>query len=205
MMCISNNCKLAQTHYLLNNSRLESIGYYKYLGIKISLNLSWREHIIDTCIKATRVLNILRRTMYGCTLEARAKVYTALVYPHLETCAPVWSPHDRVAREELEKVQRRALRWICRAKWDRDAHKWSLSTEECHAKFDMLSVQQRHFLLSCVQVCKIVKHLDCINFDNYFTFNSSITRCASSSLNVLPSCINSYRYSFCTLPMEYTS
>ena len=37
---------------------------------------------------------------------------------HLSTqeklkCAPVWTPYQKGAQDDLEKVQRRATRWIC--------------------------------------------------------------------------------------------
>ena len=130
--------------------------------------------------------------MHGCTQQAKARAYTSLVRPHLETCAPVWTPHGEMAREQLEKVQR----WICGARWDKTLHQWTKHHEECRSTLGLLTIQQRHHLLLCCQVYKIVNKLDYIDFDQYFTFNSSITRRESFCINVLPSRINSYRYSF---------
>ncbi len=70
-------------------------------------------------ITSHSVLNILRRSLRGCSKIAKAKAYTALVRPHLEFCVQVWSPHQKCATDELEKVQKRAARWIC-AKWNRN-------------------------------------------------------------------------------------
>lgn len=52
-------------------------------------------------------------------------VMVIYVRPHLETCAPVWSPHGKISREQLEKVQRGAMRWICDARQDKTLHQWT--------------------------------------------------------------------------------
>ena len=70
---------------------------------------SWTDHVLEAKTKATRVLNLLRRSMQGCSTQAKARAYTALVCPHLETCAPVWTPYQKGAQDDLEKVQRRAV------------------------------------------------------------------------------------------------
>ena len=74
--------------------------------------------------KANQALNLLRWTMYGCTKNAKERAYSALVRSHLEHCAPVWNPYQQKDCETLEKVQRRAARWIG-ASWDPHSRKWS--------------------------------------------------------------------------------
>ena len=64
-------------------------------------------------MKATRVLNLLRRAMQGCSKQAKTRAYIALVRPCLETCSPVWTPYEKGAQDDLEKVQKCAARWIC--------------------------------------------------------------------------------------------
>ena len=139
-LLISNCRKPAVLHYHLNNSPLETVDNYKYLGVKITSKLSWNDHTADVSLKASRILNVLRRSMHGCSQQAEARAYVSLVRPHLETCAPVWSPHGKVA-----KVQRRATRWICGARWDRDLYQWTKHHEDCRSMLrGLLTIQQRH-------------------------------------------------------------
>ena len=141
------------------------------------------------------MLNLLRRSMYGCSEQAKARAYTALVRPQLETCSPVWSPYQKGAQDDLEKVQKRAARWIC-ARWDRTNHQWSKSYEECRSRLKWATVQQRHMLLSCCQAFKVIHNLDCLDFHEYLSFNESRTRSHRLSLRPTGSRINSFRYSF---------
>jgi len=141
------------------------------------------------------MLNLLRRSMQGSSKQAKARAYTALVCPHLETCAPVWTPYQKGALDDLEGVQRRAARWIC-SKWDKVSRCWSKTYEECRSQLRWPTVQQRHQLLSCCQTFKIIHNLDCLNFDDYLCFNQSPTRSHSLTLRCTRSRINSFRYSF---------
>ena len=108
LLCIrnTNKKKLVSHTYHLNNSPLEWVDTYKYLGVKIQNKLSWGEHIQEVSNKATRVLNVLRRSMFGCHHEAKKRAYMALVRPHLEYCSPVWSPHQHKLTDALEKYRR---------------------------------------------------------------------------------------------------
>ena len=99
MMRVTNKKKLISYTYCLNNSPLEWVDTYKYLGVKIQSKLVWGEHILDVSNKVSRMLNVLRRSMYGCHHAAKKSAYMALVRPHLEYCFPVWSPHQHKLNE----------------------------------------------------------------------------------------------------------
>ena len=78
---------------------LELVDTFRYLGVRINSKLTWTDHVSETKTKATCVLNLLRRSMQGCSNQAKARAYTALVRPHLETCACMDSlPSRRVPR-----------------------------------------------------------------------------------------------------------
>ena len=63
------------------------------------------DHVSEARLKAAHLLNLLRRNMHGCNKLAKARAYSALVCPHLESCSPVWSPYQKDAQDALEKVQ----------------------------------------------------------------------------------------------------
>ena len=138
VMRITNKKIFISFDYKLNDLSLEWVNTFKFLGIKITQK-------VDTHIGsfATRLLNLLRRNMSGCSKQAKSRPYTALVQPQLETSVPVWSPCD-----SIEKVQKRAARWIC-AKWDKDSFQWSHSYDDCRLELGWQTLKQRRKLLIC--------------------------------------------------------
>ena len=112
--------------YYLNGTNLEWVNSFRYLGVLVDTKLRWNIHCHCIAVKATRILNILKRSMSGCSQWSKVIAYRALVLPHLEYCAPVWNPYTAKNIEILEKVQKRAARWIT-AKWDNNAKCWDKS------------------------------------------------------------------------------
>ena len=77
--------------------------------------------------------------------------------------------------ETLEKVQRRAARWVC-ARWDASSFSWSKSYKQCCSELKWLSLNKRRDLSICCQIYKIVNHLDCIDFNKYLALSGANTR-----------------------------
>jgi len=98
--------------YHLGPSPLTVVDSYTYLGITISSDLRWENHVTTVSAKATRVLNFVRRNIYGCTPDAKELAYTSLVRPLLEYATPAWDPYRAKDINKLEMVQRRAARFV---------------------------------------------------------------------------------------------
>ena len=113
---ITNKWNKIQYTYSLAKTQLDWVDSYRYLGLIINSKLKWGDHCHFVAAKATRGLNLLCRSMYGCNKKPKERVYKALVRPHLEYCCPVWTAHT-TDRNTIEKVQKRAARWI-NARWD---------------------------------------------------------------------------------------
>ena len=104
--------------YSINNTTLEWVDAFRYLGVTINNKLKWEDHISEVTAKASGILNLLRRTMWGCHRDAKTRAYAALVHPILEYSVPVWAPHEQKHVDTMEKEQRRAARWVSGARWD---------------------------------------------------------------------------------------
>ena len=90
------------------------LGVKLNLGVKIQSNLKWDVHCKQVAAKATNTLNVLKRNL-GSTKEVREKAYKSLVRPQVEYAAPVWSPWLAKDKARIERVQRRAARYVCNA------------------------------------------------------------------------------------------
>jgi len=84
----------------------------KYLGVNITADLSWSSQAASTAGKANSTLGFLRRNLKGCPAELKETAYISLVRSVLKYCATVWDPYLVKDRDELEKVQRRAGRFV---------------------------------------------------------------------------------------------
>ena len=86
----------------------------KYLGVTITKDLKWNTHISNVCTKADRTLGFLRRNLFSCPQDVREAAYKGLVRPILEYGSSVWDPHYEGLIDDLEKVQKRAARFVTR-------------------------------------------------------------------------------------------
>ena len=100
--------------YSLHNQTLENAQPAKYLGITISDNMDWGQHISEISSKATKTLGFLRRNLTFAPKSTKKVECKTLVRPKLEYAAPIWSPNSKLRINQVEKVQRTAARWTCR-------------------------------------------------------------------------------------------
>ena len=98
--------------YEMDDQALTTIKSTPYLGVTISRKLQWTEHIDATVFAANRMLGFLRRTLGRCPENIKEKAYKATVRPKLEYCSSVWDPHHQTDIEKIEKVQKRAARFV---------------------------------------------------------------------------------------------
>ncbi len=182
--------------YAINNNQLDWVDTYKYLGVIIHKKLSWSNHILEASSKAMKVLNLLRRTMHGTSNASKQLAYIALVRPHLEYCSPIWNPHQKKYIQELEKVQKRAARWVGGVRWNRSTNNWTEAYDVTCLKLGWLSLLNRRTYLDCCQTFKIINGSDCIVFHDYFKRNKGNLRLKSHNLFIPQSRINAFRYSY---------
>jgi len=91
---------------------LSTVSSHTYLGITVSSDLKWHEHISNICLKATRTLNFVRHNTYCCSQEAKNLAYLSLVRPNLEYAAAAWDLYTAKDIQQLKRVQRRAARFV---------------------------------------------------------------------------------------------
>ena len=98
----------------------------KDLGITISYDLSWSNHIYIVVNKANKVLGVFKRVLGSNSLNKFPLLFI-IVRPILEYAAPVWCPFQVKDIVPLEKFQRRALKTGSRPKERRNGLRGTLS------------------------------------------------------------------------------
>ena len=83
------------------------------LGIWISNNLTWRKQVLEQCSKASKMLGFIKRSTRTITnCKARRTLYFTLVRSQMGYATQLWSPQTIDLISRLERVQRRASKYI---------------------------------------------------------------------------------------------
>ena len=98
--------------YTLGSFTLPYCNTFTYLGITVSSDLSWSNHINNIATKATNTLNFIKRNIYFLDATTKSKAYLSLVRPHLEYSSAAWDPYYCKDTILLDKVQNRAARFV---------------------------------------------------------------------------------------------
>lgn len=106
--------------YFLNNNSLQITASYRYLGVYICSDLSWKHHVDYLIAKANQTLGYLKRNFYLAPLSLKLLLYTTYVRPQLEYASSVWDPHHSTLIQGIEAVQNRSARFIS-ANYNRSA------------------------------------------------------------------------------------
>lgn len=100
-----------QFAYNVNGNQLKPVTSQVDLGVTVTYDLSWSEHISNITKKANKIMFLLKKAFTNPTPELAMKLYTTYVRPTIEFAAPVWSPWLIRDKNLLEKIQRSATRW----------------------------------------------------------------------------------------------
>ena len=73
--------KMLSFLYKLCNENLTVLQSYKYLGVTITHDLQWNDHINKICGKASSILRLLQRNLSKSTDEVKIAAFMALVSP----------------------------------------------------------------------------------------------------------------------------
>ena len=97
--------------YQLDGTKLEFFDI-NYFGVNIANDLRWNKHVHEVTNKANKLLGMLRRNLYVCTKDVRETAYLSLARSILEYARTVWDPNCLNLENYLEKVLKRAGRFV---------------------------------------------------------------------------------------------
>jgi hypothetical protein len=100
--------------YELNNCILKTVTDNAYLGLQIHEDLTWDTHIQQVISKANRSLGFLKRNLKRCPQRLKELAYISLVRSITEYGCAIWDPHQAHNIRGVEKIQRRAARFVKR-------------------------------------------------------------------------------------------
>ena len=103
----------APPSHFISGVEIPLVNSTRDLGVLITDTLSWSDHIHLITSKAYKMLGLIRRS-FSNTLSVSNKksLYVSLVKSHLLYCSVIWRPHLRKDIMLLERVQRRASKFL---------------------------------------------------------------------------------------------
>ena len=99
--------------YKLDNAPLKREEVVRDLGVRMDIQLRFREHITSVCKKAYKRLGfVLRRAASFTNLKAISVLYDALIRSQLECNSAIWAPHEAKYSLMLERIQNKYTRYM---------------------------------------------------------------------------------------------
>ena len=129
LLCVSRKWEPLNHEYTLHGKILEMVDSVNYLGVTITLDLRWDQHISNVATKGNQTLGFLRRNLRINSPAVKSIAYKSLVQPTVEYASTVWDPYTNQDRDRVEMVQCRAARYV-------QSHQRSASVTEMLKQLD---------------------------------------------------------------------
>ena len=88
-----------------NNTTLETVVKHKHLGVELSTNLSWKNHITTISESAGKKLNVLAKLKYLLDRNTLTTMYTSFIRTGLEYASIVFCNCTETEEDILESVK----------------------------------------------------------------------------------------------------
>lgn len=169
-----------QRSYVLNGVTLKIVTTARDLGVQVSHDLTWADHITIIVAKANRMLGFLRRHCSGgVSYDTQKTLYVSLVRSHLTYASQVWTPcllGSIHLMRSVERVQRRATRFILRDQ--------ELDYQSRLIHLNLLPLSYFFEYLDLVFLFRCFKSEILLDSSDFVQFNHSRTRHGSSGLDL---------------------
>lgn len=184
--------------YRIDQETLQRVSEYKYLGVIITHNLSWSSHIDYICNKSLKKLGYLRRTLRNSPKETKLMLYKSLIRPVLEYASPVWSPYKHMEINQIEGIQKKAVRFICR-RYDR-----YFSPSSTLSSLNLAPLSDRRRVDALKFMYCIINGSCRLSQNTLISYAEPRTTRSQSKLNLVPyfARTNTFKYSFFPLAVE---
>lgn len=164
----------SSTTYTIGSSSIVKTDSHRDLGILMSSNLSWEPHYHHIIAKAYKMLGLLRRTFsIHNPVHSKKLLFISLVRSQLMYCSVLWKPHLIKHIQLIERVQRRATKYIL--------NDFTSNYKSRLLKLQMLPLM---YILDLNDIRFFIKSLnsphESFNIKNYISFATGATRLAAN-------------------------
>ena len=100
---------------------IEQVYSTKDLGVIVSDDAKFDEHIDNMCRKVWQRSGWVLRTFYTRRMDFMKNIFQSLIQPHIDYCSQLWMPPQG---QKLEKIERLLKSWTCRIPSLRSMNYW---------------------------------------------------------------------------------
>ena len=148
----------------IGGTLLTNISLVKDLGILITDDLRWRQHVLSLKTKAMQRSYMILRSFNSSNIWILIKAYTTYVRPILEYASSVWNPHLDMNIDDIESVQRYFTKRACY----RCRIPFKTYSERLE-KLNMQTLEYRRLMTDIIMTFKITHNLLDVDSTDFFT------------------------------------
>ena len=179
------------SQYTMHGHTLDTVDTARYLGVDISSNLNFNQHINRISSNANKTLAFLKRNLRTKKPDVREAAHKSLIRPQVEYASTVWSPYTKKGIKKIEMVQRRSIRWTMNNYSTYD------SVTDMETQLCWRSLEQRRADARLMVLYKIIHGLVAIPLPPYFRQPLRMSRHSHPlALTQIHTSCNYYKYSF---------
>ena len=94
----------------MQNVQIEEVECHKHLGVCLSRDCSWHQHISYLKEKTWCRISVMRKLKYKLDRKSLETIYIAFIRPLLEYADVIWDNCTQYEKDDLEKIQIEAAR-----------------------------------------------------------------------------------------------
>ncbi|CAL4144109.1 unnamed protein product [Meganyctiphanes norvegica] len=115
LMLFTNRKRPQSISITANGQIINEVTETKFLGVILDNKLSWNAHINYISKKISKSVSILKMLKFTFPSNILKSLYHSLIYPYYTYCNLVWGCASNIHLETLVKLQKKAVRIICKA------------------------------------------------------------------------------------------
>ena len=162
-MIVSNKKRVNDNfNVYINGSPLQRCDQYKYLGVIIDKNLSWKSHVEHISAKISKACGVLSKLRHCLSSSILVEIYHALIHSYLRYGILAWGNASEATLKPLQTLINRAIRIITFAPFGR------IDLEPLYKDLKILDVKNTLFLETSKFMFKFKYDLLPVRFANHF-------------------------------------
>ena len=158
----------------INNLCINQVLSTKFLGVIITSDMTWKEHIRTVTTNISRTIGVITRIRYKISYKTALLLYDTLILSQLNYCNLIWASTYKTSLLKLYSLQKRALK-ICYGKTQKtNPQSTSTCSQSIYTKTNRLSIYDLNQIQIAKFIFQTIHKINPPTFNNMFSFVSNV-------------------------------